>query len=553
MIFPFRQTHRRSSRRRPALGTVLLILFTFSSCTEKGPAISSLDPRIGIRGDILSIRGKNFGSQRDESYVSIAGAAPTNSSYLSWQDDLITLRVPNFGESGLVYVHARGKKSNGALFSNAAAIPQPVQKAESGSGPQIVSVEPNSGSIGSPVRISGSGFGSSRERGGVYFAWDAESSSAAPAEAQAPVSVEVADADFGYELWSDREIIVRVPDGAISGSLEVRTLRGKTRPFYFEISGKPGLKIFRDKRSYAISYSVDIRAAEAEKPNTLYLWMPQPADSASQRNIELLSRSMEPLAENYRGISIFQISNLSPRSGANITVSYKVDVYGQETSVRPQSIKDHGDSPVKSAYTQPGPLIPSADPRIKVRAEALTGGEGNPYTRARKIYDWLTSEVSIQTDPLGGGALEALEKKRADPYMAALLFCALARAAGVPSLPAAGVLVDRNRQTSRHYWAEFWIDGFGWIPLDPALGAGAAPKAFNLRPDAAAYYFGSLDNQRIAFSRGQTILSQMDPRGRAVTHPRSYALQNIWEEAVEGLESYSSLWGDVTITGMYIQ
>jgi transglutaminase-like putative cysteine protease len=117
----------------------------------------------------------------------------------------------------------------------------------------------------------------------------------------------------------------------------------------------------------------------------------------------------------------------------------------------------------------------------------------------------------------------------------------------------AGVLVNRSRQTIRHYWAEFWIDGFGWVPLDPALGAGAAPALFNLRPDAGAYYFGSLDNQRITFSRGQTILSQMDPRGRAAVHPRNYALQTLWEEAAGGLESYSSLWGDVTITGMYVQ
>jgi transglutaminase-like putative cysteine protease len=162
-------------------------------------------------------------------------------------------------------------------------------------------------------------------------------------------------------------------------------------------------------------------------------------------------------------------------------------------------------------------------------------------------------EVDIQTGPLSGGALEALRDKKADSYMAALLFCSLAKAAGVPSLPAAGVLVDRNRRTSRHYWAEFWIDGFGWIPLDPALGAGAGPELFNLREDAAAWYFGNLDNQRITFSRGEIILSQMDPRGRTAVHPRSYALQNLWEEAAGGLESYSSLWGDVTITGMYAQ
>jgi transglutaminase-like putative cysteine protease len=538
---------------RLVLVPVFLLPLAFSSCREKAPVISSISPRIGTMGEVLIIRGENFGAQRNESYVTIAGAAPTSFSYISWQDDLIRLRVPEFGESGLVYVHVGGEKSNGALFSNAAVIPRPVQGLETGFGPRILSVEPQTGAIGSPVIISGSGFGSSRERSGVYFSWDAESAPAAPAEVRAPESVEVSETDFGYELWSEREIRVRVPDGAISGNLEVRTLRGSSRPFYFEVSGKPGSKTFRDKRSYTIFCSADIQVQEAASPNVLYLWAPQPVSFAAQRNIELLSRSPEPFVENYRGTSLFQFKDLSPRTRLGISFSYKVDVYTVETSVKAPSIKESGNSPVKAAHTQPSPLIPSDDQRIKDRAGTLVGREQNPYIKARAIYEWLISEGNIQSGPLNGGAIEALEGKNADPYMASLLFCALARAAGVPSIPVAGVLVNRNRQTSRHYWAEFWVDGFGWIPLDPALGAGAAPDMFNLRADAAAWYFGNLDNQRITFSRGQTILSQMDPRGRAVVHPRNYALQNLWEEAAGGLESYSSLWGDVTITGMYVQ
>jgi transglutaminase-like putative cysteine protease len=504
-------------------------------------------------GEILTIRGKNFGNERNESYVSIAGAAPTNSSYLTWQDTLITLRLPEFGDSGLVYVHAGRKKSNGALFSNAAAIPKPVEGPEMNFAPRIVSVEPPAGAAGSLISIMGSGFGSSRERGGVFFSWNAESAPGAPAETIAPEFIAVSDAEFGYELWSEREIRVRVPDGAISGNLEVRTLRGAARPVFFEVSGKPGAKTFRDKRSYTISYSVDIQVKEAANPNVLYLWVPQPVSSASQRKIELLSRNYEPFVENHRGTTLFQINNLSPRTAMSISLSYLVEVYALETSLKVQSIKDGGDSPVKSIYTQPSPFIPSDDPRIKAQAAILGGRERNSYVRARRIYDWLITEKNIQGEPLNGGALEALAGKKADPYMAALLFCALARAAGIPSLPAAGVLVNRNRQSFRHYWAEFWVDDFGWIPLDPALGAGAAPALFNLRPDAADWYFGNLDNQRITFSRGQTALSPMDPRGRTAAHPRNYALQNLWEEAAGGLESYSSLWGDITITGMYVQ
>jgi transglutaminase-like putative cysteine protease len=532
---------------------LFLIPLFLLSCGEKAPVIDTISPRIGTRGEILNIRGENFGAERDESYVTIAGTAPTNSSYLTWQDKLITLRVPEFGDSGLVYVHTGRKKSNGALFSNAAAIPKPVRGPEMNFAPRIVSVDPPAGAAGSLISITGSGFGSSRERGGVFFSWTAESAPGVPAEASAPESIEVSEAEFGYELWSEREIRVRVPDGAVSGNLEVRTLRGTTRPVFFEVSGKPGAKTFRDKRSYTISYSVDIQVKEAENPNVLYLWVPQPVSSASQRKIELLSRNYEPFVENHRGTTLFQLNNLSPRTTTSVSLSYLVEVYALETSLKIQSIKDGGDSPVKAVYTQPSPFIPSDDQRIKAQAAALIGRERNPYIKARRIYDWLINEGNIQAEPLNGGALEALEGEKADPYMAALLFCALARAAGVPSLPVSGVLVNRNRRAFRHYWAEFWIDDFGWIPLDPALGAGAAPELFHPRPDAAAWYFGNLDNQRLTFSRGQTALSQMDPRGRAAAHPRNYALQNLWEEAAGGLESYSSLWGDITITGMYVQ
>jgi transglutaminase-like putative cysteine protease len=540
-------------------GFVLLVfqVLFLAGCEKKAPVIFSLDPRIGMIGEVLTIRGVNFGIERNESYVTIAGTPPTSSSYITWQDDLIAVRIPEFGSSGLVYVYAGGKKSNPLLFSNRVAIPEPVQDPELGINPRISSVEPNSGSIGALITIQGSNFGSSREGSGVFFSWDAETSPSAPAEIRFPNSVEVFEADFGYELWSEREIQVRIPDGAISGNLEVRTPRGSSGPVFFDITGKPGTKTFKDKRSYTISYAVDIQVRDASVPNTLYLWVPQPLISASQRKALLLSRSTDPLVENYRKTTLFQLNNMPVRTGTGITLSYQVDVYTMETAIRVQSIKQDSGSPIAAAYTLPAPLIPSDDPGIKAKTIALVGRERNPYIKAQKIYEWLINSgeirIELSSGLFSGGAVEALETKRADSYMAALLFCAMARAAGIPALPVSGILVDRFRSTSRHYWVEFWLDGFGWVPLDPALGAGAAPASFNLREDRGRYYFGNMDNQRIAFSRGQTSLSQMDPRGRVTARNRDYALQNLWEEAVGGLESYSSLWSDVTITGMYAQ
>ncbi|GHV69970.1 hypothetical protein AGMMS49928_15310 [Spirochaetia bacterium] len=532
----------------PAVLTILL-----SGCAEKTPLITAIDPRIGKSGETLSIYGENFGDERDVSYITIAGTPPTSSSYLFWRDDYITVRIPELGGSGLIYVHRGKVKSNAVLFSNEDAIPRPVQGEDSAQRLRIVSVEPASGAVGTLVTIKGEGFGSSREGAGVFFSWNAESSSAVPVETQAPNLVEVFEAEAGYELWSDREIRVRVPDGAISGNLEIRSPRGNSRPEFFEITGKPGAKTLKDKRTYTISYSTDIRVMDSTTPNALYLWIPRPALSASQRNVKLLSRSREPFVELLRGTSLFQLNNLAPLAEENISLSYIVEVYAVETDIRPQAIKPDTPSPLRNTYTRPSALIPSDTTEIKNQVNAIIGRERNAYLKARSIYQWIVGQVEIDTTFKTGGVLEALEEKKADSYQSALLFCALARAAGIPALPVAGVLVDRLRHTHRHYWAEFWIEGFGWVPVDPALGAGAVPEDFGGREDSAVYYFGSTDNQRIAFSRGQGELSRMDMKGRAVSRNRDYALQNLWEEAAGGLESYSSLWSDVTITGMYVQ
>jgi hypothetical protein len=225
-----------------------------------------------------------------------------------------------------------------------------------------------------------------------------------------------------------------------------------------------------------------------------------------------------------------------------------------ETSIRPQFIRQER-SELSAAYTQSSDLVPSDNLRIRTTVNSIIGRELNPYTRARILYDWILRNIEI-SDTQSESVIETFDTRQADSYTAALLFTAMARAAGVPCIPVAGVLIDQNGMTFRHYWAEFWIDSFGWVPVDPAMGSGAvviesmSMQENNIR-DPAGYYFGNIDNTRIAFSRGELILSQMENRSRLVSHPQSYSLQNIWEEASGGLESYSSFWGDIIINGIF--
>jgi transglutaminase-like putative cysteine protease len=536
----------------------VLVLF-FISCNSRIPVITSIDPKIGRMGEVITLSGTNFGSSREEAFVSIAGISPTGSSYYLWQDNMIMVRVPELGESGLVYVHARGKRSNGVLFSNSASIPRPVDGEEIGLEPRITSVNPQTGAPGALIIINGSNFGTSRAGGGgtasgVFFSWDSETPSFNPYIVKEPEFIEVSDIELGYEAWSASDIRIRLPDGARSGNIEIRTPHGSSRPVFFDVSGKPGVKNFTEKRSYTVSYSVDIRVLEATRPNTLYLWVPMPVNSPSQRNVTLVSRNIEPFIENHHGVSLFKLENLGGGASRTVNLSFSVEVYAVETQIRTMSVR-RDTAPLYTTYTQSTPLIQSNNQQVINLVSTIAGKETNPHVKARVLYDWVINNIEIReiASSTSGNIATALEQKRADPYTVALLYAAMARAGGLPCIPVSGVLVDRNGQTQRHYWTEIWLNDFGWLPVDPVLGAGVGSQTFITKQDHNNYYFGNLDNQRITFSRGELILSQMENRGRLVSHTQSYSLQNIWEEAAGGLESYTSLWGDITISGIYSQ
>ncbi|WP_461246014.1 transglutaminase domain-containing protein [Treponema sp. R6D11] len=543
---------------------LLISSFIFFSCDAKTPVITSIDPKFGRMGEIITLTGSNFGASRDESYITIAGISPTNSSYYLWQDNQIIVRIPELGESGLVYVRVKGKRSNGVLFSNSASVPRPIDGEELGLEPKINSVIPQIGATGTLITIIGNNFGISRETSqepgsGVFFSWDYESGAVNPYAVREPEFIEASETEMGYEHWSAREIRVRLPDGAVSGNFEVRTPHGKSRSFFFDVSGKPGFKNIKDKRSYTVTYSVDIRITDASRPNMLYLWIPKPVNAPSQRNVTLVSRTIEPFMENYKGVSLYKLENLLAGTSQSINLSYRVEVYSVGVEIKPLSIKQES-TELSSAYTKNSSLIPSDSQQIKAAVNSIINREQNPYFKAKVIYDWIINNIQISNSTSTKSIVDALERKRGDSYAAALLYTAMTRAAGVPCIPVAGVLINQNGHTLRHYWAEFWIDGFGWIPVDPVMGAGAVKITDNTNrqfdeteKDFVNFYFGNLDNQRIAFSRGELILSQIENRGRLVSRPQSYSLQNVWEESAGGLESYSSLWGDITISGIYIQ
>jgi transglutaminase-like putative cysteine protease len=518
------------------------------------PVIAALEPTIGEPGGYIRISGRHFGSERGDGRVEFDGAPPTASSYISWSNDSIELRVPLYAESSLVRVVNGAGRSNSMMFMSRDLLPAAARgSGVQALGPGIETLSVDSGSIGSVLTIEGLNFGANRDSSAVVFSWMGESAIQARNDESGRGYVVPQDSAGEYESWSDKKIVVRIPDGAVSGGIAVNTAKGSSQVRYFQIVDSPGTKSYMGRKTYAISTFVTVSRIRSSGTNALYLWLPFPSESPSQRGVKALNRSTEPLIPDFRGLSAYRLLDLENDKLVTVSQDHLVQVYGIETEIKADRIKAPP-SPFPQVYTRftaPDSLVPADHREIIAFAQRAAGKEKNPYKLARLVLDGLLARVSISESAVAVTPVEALGSGRADAWDVALLYAAMLRAVGVPALPVAGVVVDESRRTWRHAWVEFYLYGFGWVPVDPALVAGARIGSFTAPFEDPAHYFGNMDDRHIAFSRGLVKLDRITPDGRTVAASRRYSFQSVFEEAAGGLSAYTSFWSDVEVTGVY--
>jgi len=419
--------------------------------------------------------------------------------------------------------------------------------------PLVNALSAESGPVGSLLSIRGLNFGANRDSSEVLFSWTGTAAFITPGDAAGRSFVTPSEAAGEYVQWSDKEIRVRIPDGAASGGMAVRTQRGQSEMRYFQVEGSPGSKSHIGRRTYALSTFVTISRIQSQDPNSMYLWMPFPADSASQRDVKSLARSMEALFPNHLGLSAYYLSNLQHDKLVTVGHDYLVQVYGVETEILADRVQQPP-SPLPSlydTYTSADPLVPAGHPEVQGFVRDSLDRERNPYRIASLLFDALKSRIIVDPDIQHAQAVDALAAGQGDAWSIAVLYCAMLRTAGVPSVPVAGVVVDDSKKAWNHVWVEFYLYGLGWVPVDPVLAMGADIGQFRPPFEDRSRYFGNMDDRHIAFSRGLARVDPMSPEGRTVSADRRYSFQTIFEEAVGDITAYTSFWSDVEITGIY--
>lgn len=209
--------------------------------------------------------------------------------------------------------------------------------------------------------------------------------------------------------------------------------------------------------------------------------------------------------------ALFHISMLAPGASETITIDYQMDDSSRAAA-------GSGDENIDE-YLQASKKIESDNSSIVALANKLNAGETDPGTKAWNNYHYVLENMSYDLSSAyrNKGALSAYTHKEGVCEDYASLFVALNRASGIPSRVVNGFAdpagtgdawtTGTDMDAYRHTWAEFYIEGKGWMPADPTFDIYATNNNYR--------YFGEMaDETHIAQNYMDTNLTATSVGGQ---------------------------------------
>ncbi len=194
------------------------------------------------------------------------------------------------------------------------------------------------------------------------------------------------------------------------------------------------------------------------------------------------------------------------------------------------------------APTRLGPI----DGAVKELADLITAEKKGVLAKAKAIYNWTCENMFRDPKTVGCGPgdvcllLTNPGGKCTDIHS---VFVALCRAAGVPAREVFGIRQGKKKEqditTWQHCWAEFYLPGYDWVPVDPADVRKMMLKENLQLGDAKTryyrdYFWGGWDQYRVKFAMGRDLLLNPSQHGSPL-NTFGYPYAEIGEKALDWL------------------
>lgn len=272
-----------------------------------------------------------------------------------------------------------------------------------------------------------------------------------------------------------------------------------------------------DTKERTALVTVSVRLASPPSAETVRLWMPYPMSDGNQEvtNIRVDGNFTHQgvYREGVYGNSIIYAEWKNVPGERTMTYAFRVARKEIVTRSFPEKELPYSREEFRKELA-PAAVLPTDGP-VKEIAGRITAGKTTNREKARAIYDWIVDNMRRDPNIKGCGLGEVVELlsslggKCADIHS---VFVALARAAGVPAREVFGIRLPKgavgDMTKAQHCWAEWYLPGYGWVVVDPADVRKAILEREITVVEARLlreYYFGAVDENRIAFGTGRNL------------------------------------------------
>jgi len=262
------------------------------------------------------------------------------------------------------------------------------------------------------------------------------------------------------------------------------------------------------RRSYELTYDVKAESIPTDA-NQVKVWLPVPAGRNAQKMHYYRVDTKIPytvLQESKYGNNylVFELDRqcISGFCKDGLQVVFGVTRYQDrplESSWRQDLAETENDLKM---YLTPNNLVP-IDGEIAREANRVAGNMKGQFAKSKVLYEHIVKTVTYDKSGEGwgrGDAVYACDVRKGNCTDFHSLFIGELRSLGIPArfTIGFGIPEDENKgQVNYHCWAQFYIDGKGWLPVD----ASQASK----QPAGLADYFAVVDENRVAFTIGRDI------------------------------------------------
>lgn len=288
---------------------------------------------------------------------------------------------------------------------------------------------------------------------------------------------------------------------------------------FFILSGST---VWAGQTQAIIWLHVDLSAQD--KGQATKLWLPYPVSTAYQDIDSISIRGDYDSAAVYNDKKfqnpILAASWAAGTAARHLSFSFKAT--RQEVQRRDFPAQEVAWDPADYAlWLAPTRLAPVTG-SVRDLAGRIVAGKTSVLARAKAIYDWTCENMYRDPATIGcgkGDVCALLQRPGGKCTDIHSVFVALCRAAGVPAREIFGIRMGKALEQDisgwQHCWAEFYLPGYGWVPVDPAdVRKLMLKKNLKLTDPATAqlrhYFWGGWDSYRIKLAIGRDII--LSPR-----------------------------------------